>query len=1088
MAGPKSQSQYTTQAVPLDGGLDLINPKITLQAGTVQSCLNMERTDRVGYSRIFGMERFDGGMAPSLSYTNLAYIIHETNLTPGDPREEIFILQDDDSNGPVLGCVVDAGATKTLIAVTNFDEWRQVLRAVQGITPITINTKTNGAMVVTDVQDFNAGYAESQLPAITDASTLTFGRNVFFQEMRDEVGSPGDDQKPVIGLHGFKDQVYAVKDLCTIYFSGGNSEIFSNDTIHKHGDVTADNDRRVLDVHLLTGTYAGGDATGVLLIDDPAPPNGVYDINRVTTPEDSALTVATAPGGTDMSVWAAGMYRSASYEQSVDLGIDEGWSKVELGFATEFDAGQSNGPFRVARRGTFSNFSTDVIASSGTGTTGSTSDSTFSAVPVPGDTWDLIGAGTVVDCVKTNDLSAYIRRTINNDDPNAGYIPGNIYLSNFPAFSGFSSASSLEVQGVEVTVVARPIRLNSDLPRTFQIAVQPVVGDTTLQPGSFAQTQNLVVDYGAPPAQQAVQTLTFGGPTDLFGMDAATIKSGMDSGWGFAVQPWVSRNSDGRFGVIDVIFVQVTVHYTANITQYYFWNGADDVTANITSYFLADGDWETNDAEGTIQVTNVEAVGGGNRTYITDNDEIRTDPNGGGLLVATINGDMTFNGLDTLDEIETVKSRYQFITENFYATEDFEGMYGVSGAGRAFSWDGFYFTRIYTQEDSSKDIPRHITSHQFHLTLGYGAGANLLSVAGNPLDFTGVNGAVEIDTGDGIVGYAKMSGTTLGIFCKKTIQGLVGTSIDNFSLTILSPYEGAIEYSVADCGKPVYTSYRGISIFDQTAAYGDFAGQRMSYLVTPFLIPRIQGTVAPLDGIATSKGLLVALACRTKNQYRLHFADGYRLTMTLVGAEQQPQFSIQAPQIHTNLAVFEGYFVPRAETSFVDSTGAERVIMAPYSKSVDVEAYHVYEFEKSWTFDGSGIPSYFVTNENFYGTLFDFDNVRKIRLHGLSFGYAPITIHTSTDYDLNDNTEQVAREAPEFNLPRAPASTLYSDYVPVTNKDDISARGRSFSMRVMSYILTGQLDNLKDPVFALISPPFVIQAMMVQYTENKGDT
>jgi hypothetical protein len=42
-------------------------------------------------------------------------------------------------------------------------------------------------------------------------------------------------------------------------------------------------------------------------------------------------------------------------------------------------------------------------------------------------------------------------------------------------------------------------------------------------------------------------------------------------------------------------------------------------------------------------------------------------------------------------------------------------------------------------------------------------------------------------------------------------------------------------------------------------------------------------------------------------------------------------------------------------------------------------------------------------------------------------------------------------------------------------------------MRFMSYGLTAQDDQARDPVYAVVSPPFVIQAMMPQFTEDKAD-
>jgi hypothetical protein len=76
----------------------------------------------------------------------------------------------------------------------------------------------------------------------------------------------------------------------------------------------------------------------------------------------------------------------------------------------------------------------------------------------------------------------------------------------------------------------------------------------------------------------------------------------------------------------------------------------------------------------------------------------------------------------------------------------------------------------------------------------------------------------------------------------------------------------------------------------------------------------------------------------------------------------------------------------------------------------------------------------------------------------------------------------------DFSLPKAPASTLASDFVPTTTLTNGAKRGRSFSLRFMSYDTASQDSDVIDPVFSVVSPPFVVQAIMPQYTENKGDT
>ena len=112
--------------------------------------------------------------------------------------------------------------------------------------------------------------------------------------------------------------------------------------------------------------------------------------------------------------------------------------------------------------------------------------------------------------------------------------------------------------------------------------------------------------------------------------------------------------------------------------------------------------------------------------------------------------------------------------------------------------------------------------------------------------------------------------------------------------------------------------------------------------------------------------------------------------------------------------------------------------------------------------------------------------VRKLRLHGLSMGYAPITERTEKDYNPNRDMTYPAREAVNSSLPREPDSAMYTDLLPVTCMSDIATRGRSFSMRFASYYVTSQPAGI-EPAYADVCPPFVLQALLPQHTENKGD-
>ena len=58
---------------------------------------------------------------------------------------------------------------------------------------------------------------------------------------------------------------------------------------------------------------------------------------------------------------------------------------------------------------------------------------------------------------------------------------------------------------------------------------------------------------------------------------------------------------------------------------------------------------------------------------------------------------------------------------NFFGRDDFERMYGVSGAGLPFEFDGIMFVQLDTGVDGY--TPIKISAHQAHLFIGYKEGS-----------------------------------------------------------------------------------------------------------------------------------------------------------------------------------------------------------------------------------------------------------------------------------------------------------------------------------------------------------------------------
>lgn len=421
---------------------------------------------------------------------------------------------------------------------------------------------------------------------------------------------------------------------------------------------------------------------------------------------------------------------------------------------------------------------------------------------------------------------------------------------------------------------------------------------------------------------------------------------------------------------------KLRVYFDAGSIEYYFDTAGGVVKGELGASYVISGSFTTGDAAGVMQM--LPSLPG----TISAGDTIHSaNPPTPANQIAVVSEDMEYNWLPTYYQTETNRSRYQFITANFYGDPLLDSIYGANGVDRGFAYNGDYFYKIFTHPELGKDRPRHVAFHHSHLALGYGEGRVDLSVVGEPYNFDGAMGASSWAIGDSVTGLLPLSGTMLGMFCKKSVWGLSGTTVDNFATQVISPKLGAVEYTATDMGFPVYANAYGVYTLEQTNSYGDFLGNPMSQSVSPWLRPRL------VRSATSDKEVVVAWPVRSKNQYKLAFADGYVLTMTMnYGTQQTPTFSKQKYFLFED-AVFNPAWeypsiVPAAISSELDDSGEERIHVAnkvhaaPPAPQTPV-LYYLAD-EGSWVPDHSGwaehMPSWFVWGDDFYARILNSGN------------------------------------------------------------------------------------------------------------------
>lgn len=544
---------------------------------------------------------------------------------------------------------------------------------------------------------------------------------------------------------------------------------------------------------------------------------------------------------------------------------------------------------------------------------------------------------------------------------------------------------------------------------------------------------------------------------------------------------------------IQLDHLQISVYYTEPSARYYITDDATTATnvvsADLVSYVTTSGSIANRTGTGKMQFTNIQPVAG-NKTTILKGDTIH--PDDASISTATIlakvddnagadTGEvgMVLNGLPTRQDLIDASSRYQFITANFYARDDWDGFYGVSGAGKAFSFGEFipeeseglqqYITKITTNTITDEDDkPRHIAFHSYALALGFRDGMVRFSVPGEPENFSGTDGAAEIGVGDKVTGLLPLVGTTLAVYCENSIHSIVGTDSDSFQAQVLVPESGAIEYTAVNIGGiPIHCDTNGITTLEQSQKYGNFQGFRQSFKISPWVIPRMTRDL-DLFSLNQGAGVVCAIPVRSKNQYRLFFRDGKVLVMT-INADGSNAFTFSQYYLGGDT---DGYFVPFAHSSQIDENGRERVHMSHYSPHSTATSNYVYEFDRGWSFDGNWFPAYFTTNW-FFRNPFQATTVNKVRVDGLTrgLGYGRITVGKDYDEDSYTINDQ------DISLPFSPASTMWVDYRAKDAMSNVAKSGRSLSFKVF-----------KDEEETIIHPPVCYQVLLVQYRQGgKGD-
>lgn len=304
-------SNLVPSLVPLDSGLNLQTAKIVAPAGSVLDTLNYEQVDFQGQKRIDGFVRYDGSVSSAVDEYEFIRLTTNYLGAPGD------LVGTDDG---LLGVVVEI-AEPDVVHVVVINE--NLIPAI-GDAFYTIVDGENATTY--EVLDIING-AASGVDAQEHYENLLTASEVIRNNVEELPGS-------VIGLHWFRDRLYAIADVPMISIAGTTPSIFPNDVLSNGADTA-----KVLDVMTL-------DNTRVAYLDVMDPTDWLVPDTAITRDGDPMGTVTDGYEPITSAQEVASFYESRSEAQVLEEDgpsgpYDFGWRFVDLGWSVNFENGIS---------------------------------------------------------------------------------------------------------------------------------------------------------------------------------------------------------------------------------------------------------------------------------------------------------------------------------------------------------------------------------------------------------------------------------------------------------------------------------------------------------------------------------------------------------------------------------------------------------------------------------------------------------------------------------------------------------------------------------------------------------------------------
>jgi hypothetical protein len=270
--------------------------------------LNYEQVDFQGQKRIDGFTRYDG---TALAIIDDYYVV--TITTPGSVAAGDYVRTEDD----LLGMVVAVDDEELHVAIMN----RNAIPVAGDVLSYFHDTPTTTSLGA--ITAIGTGLA-SGLSAEQHYTNLLAYSDVMRQVVEELPGA-------IIGLHWFRDRLYAVADVALVSLEDTTPRIYPNDILTVDGQ-----DAKVLDSYVRENTR-------LLFLDTQTPGPWQVEGAAVTRDGDAMGTVANGFEEVLHSEEMASFFESRNEfqvleEDAEEAAYDYGWRFVDQGWLVNFEA------------------------------------------------------------------------------------------------------------------------------------------------------------------------------------------------------------------------------------------------------------------------------------------------------------------------------------------------------------------------------------------------------------------------------------------------------------------------------------------------------------------------------------------------------------------------------------------------------------------------------------------------------------------------------------------------------------------------------------------------------------------------------